>query len=184
MVLGWIAGIALVLLVIIFIWYYNRFIVLENRIKNSEAQINVQLKKRADLVPSLVKVVKGYAKHEKSIMNDVTKARRELIHGKTLKEKVEAGDRLQDLLKSVFALAENYPNLRANENFLHLQHELAAIEDKVAYSRQYYNDSVLSLENASKKFPGVFFFRLYGRKRREYLQISESEARMPHIEEF
>jgi LemA protein len=183
MVLAWlITGTVVILVAGIFIWYYNRFVVLENRIKNSEAQIKVQLRKRADLVPGLVKVVKAYAKHEKSIMTEVTKARKELLKVRSLRDKVKAGDQLQEALKSVFALAENYPQLRANENYLHLQQELSAIEDKVAYARQYYNDSVLALDNASQRFPGVLFFRLYGRKRKEYLQIPESAEEMPDLE--
>lgn len=183
MVWGWIIGIGLILAIAgIFIYYYNRFIVLENRINNSLAQIDVQLRKRADLVPSLVKVVKGYATHERKIMEDVTKARSLLLKSGDIQSKVKAGDMLQNALKSVFAIAENYPQLRANENFLHLQQELSAIEDKVAYSRQYYNDSVLDLTNASQQFPGVLFFRLYGRQAKEYLKIPESAREMPEIE--
>lgn len=182
--LGLTIGIIVVALFIIFlfIYYYNRFIVLENRIDNSSAQIDVQLKKRADLVPSLVKVVKSYAKHEEKIMTAVTKARSELLKSDNLQEKVKAGDKLQDALKSIFAIAENYPNLRSNVNFLHLQKELAAIEDKVAYARQYYNDSVLDYENASEKFPGAMFFNLYGKKKKEYLKITETERKMPDID--
>ena len=165
-----------------FIYYYNRFVVLENRINNSSAQINVQLRKRADLVPSLVKVVKGYAKHEKEIMNNVTKARKEMMKAGNIKDKLKAGDQLQNALKSIFAIAENYPQLRANENFLHLQQELAAIEDKVAYARQYYNDSILFLDNASERFPGVIFFKLYGRKKKDYLKIPEASKAVPKID--
>jgi len=99
-----------------------------------------------------------------------------------MKDKLEAGDKLQDALKSIFAIAENYPQLRSNENYLHLQRELAAIEDKVAYSRQYYNDSVLHLENASERFPGVFFFKLYGRKKKDYLKIPQSSRAVPKID--
>jgi len=170
----------------IFMYYYNRFIVLDNRIKNSLAQIDVQLKKRADLVPSLVKVVKSYAKHESKIMESVTKARREMLKAGNIASKVKAGDKLQNALKSIFAIAENYPQLKSNENYLqnylHLQQELAAIEDKVAYARQYYNDSVLYLDNASQKFPGVIFFKLYGRKRKEYLKIPEASKTVPKID--
>ena len=165
-----------------FVYYYNRFVVLENRIKNSLAQIDVQLKKRADLVPSLIKVVKGYAKHESTIMADVTKARSEMLKAGNIAGKVKAGDKLQNALKSIFAIAENYPQLKANENFLHLQKELAAIEDKVAYARQYYNDGVMYLENASQRFPGVLFFKLYGRESKEYLKIPESSKAMPKID--
>lgn len=175
--------IALAVIVIVsLIYYYNRLTVLENRIDNSLAQIDVQLKKRADLVPSLVKVVKGYATHEKQIMVEVVKARALLVQGKSVQERVKAGDKLQAALKTIFAIAENYPQLKANENFLQLQQELASIEDKVAYSRQYYNDSVLSYENASEKFPGVFFFKLYKKEKKQYLTLPEAEKKMPEIE--
>ena len=179
----WIIIIAVVVLILgTFIYYYNRFVVLDNRIKNSLAQIDVQLKKRADLVPNLVKVVKGYAKHEKKIMQDVTKARSALLSGTNLQSRVKAGDQLQNALKSIFAIAENYPDLKANQNYLHLQQELSAIEDKVAYARQFYNDSILVLDNASQRLPGVFFFNLYGRKRKEYLKIPEAEKKVPKID--
>lgn len=165
-----------------FIYYYNRFVVLENRINNSLAQIDVQLRKRADLVPALVKVVKGYAKHEKEIFDKITKARSDLVKGKNLAEKVKAGDVLQGFLGRLFAIAESNPEIKSDKNYLHLQTELSAIEDKVAYSRQYYNDSVLYLENASQKFPGVLFFRLFGRQKKEYLKIPETSRKMPEID--
>ena len=183
MVWGWILGIGIpVIIIIIFIYYFNRFVVLENRIENSSAQIDVQLKKRADLVPSLVKVVKSYAKFERDVLTEVTKSRTQMISGRNIAEKVRAGDKLQNALKSIFAVAENYPQLKANENYLHLQKELSAIEDKVAYARQYYNDSVLELDNASSKFPGVMFFKLYGRQKKDYLKIPETSRKMPEIE--
>src|SRR3989344_5124308 len=137
MVLGWIIGVIIVIVAIAFIVYYNRFVVLGNRIDNSLSQIDVQLHKRADLVPNLVKTVQGYAKHEKGIMKDVTEARKAFLGANDMKGKVKAGNMMQEALKSIFAIAENYPQLRANENFLHLQQELAAIEDKIAYSRQF-----------------------------------------------
>ena len=171
-----------ILLIVITIYYFNRFVTLDNRIKNSLAQIDVQLKKRADLIPSLVKVIKGYAKHEKSLLTELTKARTAMISGGNIQEKVKAGDQLQNALKSIFAVAENYPDLKANQNYLHLQTELSAIEDKVAYARQYYNDSILSLDNASQQFPGVLFFSMFGRKRKEYLKIPETQKEMPDID--
>jgi len=177
----WIIIAIIALSIIIAIYYYNRFVVLENRIQNSEAQIDVQLKKRADLVPSLVKTVKGYAKHEKEIFTQITKARSELMKSKDTAEKVKAGDQLQGFLGRLFAIAESNPELRANENFLHLQKELAAIEDKVAYARQFYNDSVMDLENASERFPSVIFFKLYGRKKQDFLKIPEAEKKVPEI---
>ena len=178
----WSLIVIVVIIIIMFIYYYNRFIVLDNRIKNSLAQIDVQLRKRADLVPALVKVVKGYAKHEKKIMTEVTNARVKLVNAGNTAARVKAGDQLQSALKSIFAIAENYPQLRANENFLHLQRELAAIEDKVAYARQFYNDGVLYLDNASQRFPGVIFFKIYGRERKEYLKIPEASKKMPKID--
>lgn len=178
-----IGGIALVVIIAaIFIYYYNRFTILENRIDNSLSQIDVQLKKRADLIPALIKTVSGYAKHEKKIMDSVTKARASLLKGGDIAKRVRAGDALQESLGRLFAIAENYPNLRANENFLHLQQELSAIEDKVAYARQYYNDSVLELQNASEVFPAVFFFKLYGRQKKDYLKIPQAQREMPKIE--
>ena len=180
--LAWIIIVIVAIIVLAFISYYNKFVVLGNRIDNSLAQIDVQLKKRADLVPALVKVVKGYAKHESKIMNEVTRARELLVRSGSIPEKVKAGDQLQAALGRIFAIAENYPQLKANENFLQLQQELAAIEDKVAYSRQFYNDAVLSLENASEQFPGVIFFKLYGRQKKEYLKIPASSKEMPEID--
>lgn len=171
-----------VIIILIALYYYNRFIVLENRIDNSSSQIDVQLKKRADLVPNLVNTVKGYVKHEKSIFDSITKARSELVKSKDLPHKLKAGDALQGFLGRLFALAESNPQIQANQNFLQLQQELSAIEDKVAYARQYYNDSILEYENASEQFPGVFFFKLYGRKKREFLKILETERRTPKVE--
>lgn len=183
MVIGLIIGLGVLIFIIgIFIYYYNKFVLLGNRIENSLAQIDVQLKKRADLIPALVKVVKGYASHEKKIMDSVTKARADMMKAGDIASKIKKGDALQNVLGKLFAIAENYPNLKANENFLQMQNELASIEDKVAYARQYYNDGVLSLENASESFPGVFFFKLFGREKKDYLKIPESNKNMPEIE--
>ena len=179
--LTWII-VAVILVVIIFIYYFNRFVTLDNRIQNSLSQINVQLRKRADLVPNLIKTVKGYAKHEKGIMKDVTEARKSFMSAKGTQARIKAGAELQNALKSILAIAENYPKLRANENFLHLQQELSAIEDKVAYARQHYNDSILSYNNSTKTFPGVFFASLYGRKPKEFLQIPKEAKAVPKVE--
>ena len=182
MAVEWILLVIVGLVVIYVIAVFNSLIWLRNRIKNAWAQIDVQLKKRADLVPALVKVVKSYAKFEKGVLTEVTKARTALMNATNTADKVKKGDMLQNTLKSLFAVAENYPDLKANQNFMHLQTELSAIEDKVAYARQYYNDAVLYLENASQKFPGVLFFRMYGRKRKDYLKIPEVQKEMPEID--
>jgi len=178
----WLVGILLVLIVLAFIVYYNRFIVLENRIDNSLAQIDVQLRKRGELVPNLISTVQGYAKHEKSIMKEVTEARKHLMSAQTMEKKIKAGQELQNALKSIFAIAENYPQLKANENFLHLQQELAAIEDKIAYSRQSYNDSILSYNNSVEQFPGVFFAGIYNKKEKEMLKIPQETKAVPKVQ--
>ena len=174
--------IALIVVALVFVFYYNKFIVLGNRIDNSLSQINVQLRKRAELVPNLVKVVKGYAKHEKGIMNSVTNARKVLLKAKTLQDKMKAGNKLETALGKIFAIAENYPQLKANTNFLRLQEELAAIEDKIAYARQFYNDSVLDYNNSTKIFPGVLFAKLYNAKKKEFLKLPEAKKAVPKIE--
>lgn len=176
----WIIGF-LALVALIFVIYYNRFVTYENRIDNSLSQIDVQLKKRADLVPNLLNSVKGYAKHEKEIMSDVTKARQNLLNAKTFEGRVKAGAELEGFIGRLFAIAENYPQLRANENFLQLQQELAAIEDKVAYARQHYNDSILSYNNLTERVPGVFFASLYGKKPKKYLEIPAEERAVPKV---
>lgn len=177
----WVLIALVVLIILSFIVYHNRFSILGNRIDNSLAQIDVQLKRRADLVPNLIRTVKGYAKHEKGIMKDVTEARKALLSASNIEGRVKAGNQLQQALKSIFAIAENYPQLKANENFLHLQRELAAIEDKVAYSRQYYNDSILTYNNLCKTFPGKFFASIYGRKEKPYLRIPAEARVLPKV---
>lgn len=181
MMVLWIIVGVFVFVALIFIIYYNRFVTLGNRIDNSLSQIDVQLKKRADLVPNLINSVKGYAKHEKGIMDEVTKARKAFMSAKTMEQKIGKGAELQHALKSILAVAENYPQLRANENFLQLQQELAAIEDKVAYARQYYNDSILSYNNLCKKFPGVLFASVYGKTSKKYLEIPAEERTVPKV---
>ena len=169
------------LIVLAFLLYYNRFARLTNQIENSSAQIDVQLKKRADLVPNLIEAVKGYMKHERGVITEVTNARKALIAAGNISTKLKAGDQLQSALKSVFALAENYPKLEASENFLVLQNELSAIEDKVAYARQYYNDGIMEFNMIKTTIPGTWFASLYGYKKKSYLEIKESERAVPKL---
>ena len=173
----WILITILILIVFIFFGYFNKFAILGNRIDNSLSQINVQLKRRADLIPNLVESVKGYMKHEKAAIKAVTEARKALVGARGVEQKVEANKQLTSALKTIFAIAEGYPDLKANTNFLELQRELTATEDKVAYARQFYNDSILAYNNLCKTFPGVFFANLYGKKPREYLHITEAEKK-------
>jgi len=177
----WLIGV-LGFIALIFIYYFNKFIVLGNRIDNSLSQIDVQLRKRADLVPNLVNIVKGYVKHETAMIEKVTAARTAMLTAKDLPAKMRAGNQLQTALKSIFALAENYPQLKANENFLALQEELTAIEDKIAYARQFYNDSVLDYNNSTKTFPGVMFAKMYNAKEKEFLQLPEAMKTVPKVE--
>lgn len=177
----WLIIVLVSLFLIMLIYYYNKFVVGENRIDNSLSQIDVQLKKRADLVPNLIEMVKGYAKHEKGIMKDVTDARKAMLSAQDIKGRMKAGAELQNALKSIFALAENYPQLKANENFLHLQQELSAIEDKIAYSRQFYNDSILSFNNSVERIPGAIFAGMFGKKEKEYVKLPEEAKSVPKI---
>lgn len=165
-----------VVAVLIFVVYYiNRFAVLSNIIDNSWAQIDVQLKKRNDLVPNLVETVKGFAKHEKEAIQAVTDARERMMKAGSVDEKVEADNMMTGALKTIFAISENYPQLRANENFLMLQEELSGIENKIAYARQHYNDSVLVYNNLVTTIPGSLFAGVLGKKTKTYLETDEKE---------
>ncbi len=181
MIMWIIIGAVVLLIALVFFMYYNRFVRLTNQIDNSLAQIDVQLRKRADLVPNLISAVKGYMKHEKGIITEVTEARKALIGAKTMDKKIKAGNQLQSALKSVFALAENYPNLKANENFLQLQQELSAIEDKVAYARQYYNDGIMSYNVLTTTIPGIWFAKMYGFGKKDYLKIPTEARAVPKV---
>ncbi|HLC31595.1 MAG TPA: LemA family protein [Candidatus Nanoarchaeia archaeon] len=178
----WIAIALLVILVLSFIVYYNRFVVLDNRIDNALAQIDVQLKKRADLVPNLLNSVKGYMKHERAAIKEVTDARKAMLSAPTLEKRAAAGADLQSALKSIFAIAENYPQLKASDTFIQLQNELSDIENKIAYSRQFYNDSIISFNNAVETFPGVLFARLFNKHEKPHLKIKEEEKAVPKVE--
>lgn len=178
----WVLIAFVVVIVLMLIYYFNKFVLLSNRIDNSLSQIDVQLRRRADLVPNLINTVKGYAKHEKGIMDSVTRARQAMISAKDIVSKVKAGNVLESALGRLFAIAENYPQLKANENFLQLQQELAAIEDKVAYSRQFYNDSILDYNNSVQTFPGTFFASIFGKGQKEFLKIPEAQRAVPKVE--
>ena len=182
MVLLWITIGIIILAAFIFFYYFNRFVVLGNRIDNSLSQIDVQLKRRADLIPNLIETVKGFAKHEKAAIKAVTDARKALVGAKGIEKKLKADNQLESALKSIFAIAEGYPDLKANTNFLELQRELSSTEDKVAYARQFYNDSILAYNDLCKTMPGAFFAKLYGKKSREYLKIAEAERKVVKVD--
>ncbi|MBP7708409.1 LemA family protein [Candidatus Pacearchaeota archaeon] len=181
MAIWWIIGGVIVIVAGMFFAYYNKFVRLTNQIDNSLAQIDVQLKRRSDLIPNLMESVKGYMKHEKSVMTEVTEARKALVGAKDLSKKIKAGDQLQNALGHLFAIAENYPNLKANETFLQLQQELSSTEDKVAYARQYYNDGILSYNTSRQTIPGKWFASMYGFGDKKYLEISAAERVVPKV---
>ena len=170
-----------ILLVLYYIFYYNKIIRNENRIDNSWAQIDVQLRRRADLIPNLMETVKGYMKHERETLESVTNARAALMKAKTPQENINADNMLTGALKSLFAVAENYPDLKANQNFLNLQDELTNTENKVAYSRQHFNDSVLVFNNLVETIPGKWFAGFMGKKTKDMLQIPEASREVPKV---
>ena len=177
----WISVAIAVIIAAVFLIYYNRFVTLSHQIDNSLAQIDVQLRKRSDLIPNLLSAVKGYMKHERAAIKEVTDARKAMMSAKGIEKKMKAGNQMQEALKSIFAIAEGYPDLKASTNFLQLQQELSAIEDKVAYARQYYNDGIMTYNVMTSKVPGMWFASMYGFKTKEYLKIPKAAKAVPKI---
>lgn len=173
--IGWIIlGVVLIVL-FWFIGTYNMFITLKNRVKNAWAQIDVQLKRRYDLIPNLVETVKGYAKHEKEVFEKVTELRTRAMSAGSIKDIGEANNQLTGALKTLFAVAEAYPELKANENFLKLQEELTNTENKIAFARQFYNDVVMNFNAAQERIPAVLVARIMGLTPAEYYPVPEEE---------
>lgn len=166
-----------VVLVLIVIIIYNGLVRLKNQVENSWAQIDVQLKRRTDLIPNLIETVKGYMKHEKETLTDLTKARTAFMSAETVAEKASASNELTGTLKSLFAVAENYPNLKANENFMQLQEELSGTENKIAYARQNYNDMVMLFNTRVEQIPYNIFATILGYNRKDMFQVEESERK-------
>lgn len=175
-------GVILVLIILIFVFIYNGLIIARNRIENAWSQIDVQLKKRADLVPNLMNTVKGYMKHERETFEKITEARSALMKADNVKEKADATNMLTGALKSLFAVAENYPDLKANKNFLLLQEELSGIESKIAYARQFYNDSVLHYNNSIQTFPNKMIADMFNFKEKDYFEIEEVERKPVEVD--
>ncbi|MBD3156126.1 MAG: LemA family protein [Candidatus Aenigmarchaeota archaeon] len=177
----WLIGL-IIFVVLVTIYYANRIMILGNRVDNAWSQIDVQLKKRADLVPNLVETVKGYMKHEKEAIKAVTKARERMMKAGSDEDRVKANNQMTGALKTIFALSENYPKLRANENFMMLQEELSAVENKIAYARQFYNDSILTYNNLVTTFPGSIFASILGKKKKKHLEIEASERKAVKVD--
>ena len=163
------------LIVIYFIATYNKLVSLRNKVKDQWAQIDTVLKRRFDLIPNLVETVKGYAKHEKETLDSVIKARNAYTSSNVPEEQLKADGELTKAVSKLFALAESYPDLKANENFSKLQNELTETEDKIQYARQFYNDSVLKYNNAIQVFPAVLIANMFGFKESKYFEAESTE---------
>jgi len=170
--------IAAIVLIAILIGLFNKFVRLRNRADNAWAQVDLQLKRRYDLIPNLVETVKGYASHEREVFENVTTARSAGISAQTVEEQGQAENQLTSALRRLFAVAEAYPDLKANENFRDLSQELSDTEQQILISRQIYNDTVLNYNNAIQTFPGVLLAGSFGFNARQYLEIEEP-ARAP-----
>ena len=174
--------IIIIALILFLISTYNGLVKSRNKVKNSWAQIEVQLNRRGDLIPNLIETVKGYAAHESKVFDDVTQARAGLMNANGVQEMADADNTLNQTLKSLFAVAENYPDLKANENFKNLQNQLEETENKISYSRQFYNDTVLMYNNKCETFPSNLFANAFGFKQAEFFKAQEGTETVPKVE--
>jgi LemA protein len=168
----------IVFLIALYLWFtYNSLITAKLRISEALSHIDVQLKRRTDLIPNLVETVKGYAKHEKELIENVTKARSSLLSANSTAEKAEANNQVSETLKTLFAVSEAYPDLKANENFAKLQEELSDTENKIAYSRQFYNNNVLDYNTKLQVFPNVLIANMFHFTPAEFFAATEEEKK-------
>jgi LemA protein len=183
--IGFIALVFVGLVVVVLAWVagaYNGLVRLRNQLENAWAQIDVQLKRRHDLIPNLVETVKGYATHERETFEKVIQARNMAISAKTVGDRAEAENVLTGTLKSLFAVAEAYPELKANQEFMRLQEELSSTENKVAFARQFYNDSVMTYNTHIEVFPTNFIATMFNFGRREFFEVkAEDERTAPQV---
>lgn len=173
-----------VLVVVALLWaiaVFNSLVQKRNRVKNGWHQIDVQLKRRVDLIPNLVETVKGYAAHEKEVLTRVTEARAAVMSAHGPAEVSKANNMLSDTLKSLFAVVENYPELKANQNFLKLQEELTTTENKISFARQFYNDVVMDFNNRTQMFPSNVIAGMFGFKEAEFYTVPEAEREAPKV---
>ncbi|MHB8278067.1 MAG: LemA family protein [Candidatus Humimicrobiaceae bacterium] len=169
----------LVVIVLIFIGLYNSIVSLRNRVDNAWSQIDVQLRKRFDLIPNLVETVKGYAAHERETLEKVIEARQLGMNASSVKDQAQADNMITGTLKSLFAVTENYPNLKADAHFTKLMEELQGIESNIAFARQFYNDMVMQFNTRVQTFPGNIFAGMFNFKIKDYFLVEESAAREP-----
>lgn len=177
----WIVLIIVVLIVLYVISTYNSLVSLRNKVKDSWAQIEVLLKRRADLIPNLVETVKGYANHEKGTLEAVIEARNKYVSANTVEDEMKASGELTGALNRLFALTEAYPELKANTNFVDLQNNLKETEDKISFSRQFYNDTVLNYNNKIEMFPSNVIAGMFKFKKSEFFEASEEDKKVPTV---
>lgn len=170
-------AVIVVLLIIYFIATYNSLVDLRNKVKDSWSQIDVVLKNRNDLIPNLVETVKGYAKHEKTTLDAVITARNKAVNAKTNEDEMKAAGEVTEALGRLFALAENYPDLKANQNFMDLQNKLNEVEEKIRFARQFYNDTVLTYQNKLEMFPSNIVAKMFGFKPEAFFEATEEERK-------
>ena len=178
---GLIIGAVAVVLVMLFAGAYNGLVGKEEEVDNKLADVSVQLERRADLIPNLVNTVKGYASHEQSVIDSVTDARAKLLSANSASEKAEANQELTTALNNLLVVVENYPDLKANTNFIQLQDELAGTENRIAVARKDYNDAVISYNKELKSFPKNILAGMFGFKEKEYFEAKESSNEVPEV---
>ena len=171
----------IILLIFYGIGVYNKLVNSRNKVKDQWAQIDVQLKRRADLIPNLVETVKGYAKHEKNTLAEVIEARNKFVSAGSINEEIEANNQLTGALNKLFALSESYPELKANQNFISLQNDLKDTEDKISYARQFYNDTVLTYNNLVQMFPSNIIANMFKFEVYEFFKIEEKEKEVQKV---
>ena len=164
-------------IVLFVIFLYNSLIRLKNQVENAWAQIDVQLKRRNDLIPNLVETVKGYMKHEKEVLTQITKARSAVMNAKSTEDTANASNQLSQTLKSLFAVSENYPQLKANQNFIQLQEEITGTENKISYARQHYNDMVMVFNTKIQKFPNSIFAKMLNFSQKKPFEATAEERK-------
>ena len=176
-----VALIVIVILVILVAGAYNGLVASRNRVKDQWSQIDVQLKKRADLIPNVVSAIKGYSKHEKNTLTSITKARSEVINAESKKDSIDANERLGNEVSKIMMLKEEYPELKADKNFMRLQDDLSEIEDSIAKSRSIYNKNVLNYKNNIEVFPSNIIASIFGFKQELFFEIKKEEKENPTI---
>ena len=181
-----IALIVIIVLVVLIALYVintrNALVVLRNKVKDQLSQIDVQLKRRTDLIPNLINTVKGYMAHEEKIINSITEARSNLVNAKTLTDKVKANDKLTESLNSLNIIVENYPDLKSNTNFIQLQDELAGTENRISNARREYNEAVKSYNQTISVFPGSIVANIFKFEKKPYFEVSETDKGVPNVE--